>query len=143
MDRCEALAAAYGVPPRQVLHWPMVQVEEWWVSYLKRDRREMKKRAMTSGLGALGGVTSVDADTIPAVPKKEGPQLDRVPSFVYDGEWQGQHKQVQHQRAWYGDPEIHAAKRRPTDADDWDVPPTEVFKLAQKFPGAVQIVKKT
>lgn len=42
-------------------------------------------------------------------------------------------------RPWYQPPDI--GEQPPTDNDNWDIPDTEVAKLALLFPGAVQIVK--
>lgn len=50
MDRCEELAAAWGVLPQVVLQMPSVHVRILWHSYSKRQRRQLKWEAQLAGV---------------------------------------------------------------------------------------------
>lgn len=84
---------------------------------------------MESGLGRAA-----------AAPVRGDVKIGQVPEFVYS-EWQAQGAQVRHSRSPHEEKARATAERPPTDADDWDLPPHELFKLAAKFPGAVKSVQ--
>jgi len=96
--------------------------------------------AMTKGLGPLGGMGSAAAAPEP-VSAKGDVQIGRVPDFVRSDWNKDGSKPVHYDRAWYAKPDVAAGQRPPTDEDNWDIPPTEIFKLAAKFPEAVRVVK--
>lgn len=75
-----------------------------------------------------------------AAPSGAGMKVGQVPSFIYS-EWGAHGKEVRHTRSTHAEKAQAVTERPPTDADDWDIPPHEVSKLAMLFPGAVKSVQ--
>lgn len=67
-------------------------------------------------------------------------QVGETPAFIHS-EWNAGGKEVRHTRSSYEEKAREVTKRPPTDADDWDIPQHEMFKLQALFPGAVRSVQ--
>ena len=94
------------------------------------------------GADPMEAVVSGASAATSAAPALKGGEMKigETPSFLYS-EWNAAGTPVRHNRSTYEAKARAVTERPPTDSDDWDIPPAEVFKLAALFPGAVKSVQ--
>jgi hypothetical protein len=96
-----------------------VKVEELWRSYSKRERRRWKMELLTRGVAAGADLEGTDAAEGATGSGGRNGEFERRP------------------RPYYAPTDV--GMRPAQDGDDWDVPESEVNRLAMLFPEAIKI----